>query len=292
MVPVLSSRITSISPAFWIASPVFIRIPRRAARPLPVTRAMGVARPRAQGQAMTRVATKTKTAVETGSVTVTQGITEAAASRKGTKAGKKKYQIRAAARAREKTTGMNTAATRSAAAWMGTRDDWASSMSFTIRARYPSLEGCSTSISRSPVCSTVPPMTPSFSSHIRGTGSPLIIDSSTAPRPLRIRPSKGIRSPVRTRIRIPGFTPSTGRGAGSPWSFSTVASLICRAIRARISRLARYLSRASMYRPVRWKPISMAARAPKDLISRPARAKGAVIQAETAPRLTRGSMLA
>ncbi len=74
-VPVLSIRTTAISLVVWMASAFLIRRPRFEASPVPATRAMGVASPRAQGQAMTIVATKTKTLKETAlSVSRTQGI--------------------------------------------------------------------------------------------------------------------------------------------------------------------------------------------------------------------------
>ncbi|OQC42901.1 MAG: hypothetical protein BWX61_01331 [Bacteroidetes bacterium ADurb.Bin035] len=64
IVPVLSKRITLISLAIWIASPFLIIRPFLAATPLDVTRAIGVAKPRAHGQAITKVATKEKMAVD------------------------------------------------------------------------------------------------------------------------------------------------------------------------------------------------------------------------------------
>ncbi len=83
MVPVLSRTTTDTSRAVWMASALRMISPLRDAAPVPVMRAMGVASPRAQGQAMTMVVMKAKTARETGSRTdVTQWIHCPAPSRK------------------------------------------------------------------------------------------------------------------------------------------------------------------------------------------------------------------
>src|SRR3989344_4399644 len=55
-VPVLSSATVSILYAFSSASPPFKIIPNFAARPIPTTSAVGVARPMAHGHEMTRTA--------------------------------------------------------------------------------------------------------------------------------------------------------------------------------------------------------------------------------------------
>jgi len=53
-VPVLSKRMAVSFSGVSRASPLFIRIPSSAPRPIPTVTAVGVARPSAQGQAMTR----------------------------------------------------------------------------------------------------------------------------------------------------------------------------------------------------------------------------------------------
>ena len=51
-VPVLSKTITLVLPISSIASPRRIRIPCFAPRPMPTVKAVGVAKPKAQGQAI------------------------------------------------------------------------------------------------------------------------------------------------------------------------------------------------------------------------------------------------
>ena len=62
IVPVLSKTMVWTSFINWIASPLRIRTPFSAPMPLPTINAVGVARPRAQGQAITRTATVAKIA--------------------------------------------------------------------------------------------------------------------------------------------------------------------------------------------------------------------------------------
>ena len=54
-VPVLSKTIVVIDDIFSRTSPPLMRIPYEAATPVPTITAVGVARPSAQGQAMTKV---------------------------------------------------------------------------------------------------------------------------------------------------------------------------------------------------------------------------------------------
>ena len=61
-----------------------------------------------------------------------------------------------------------------------------------------------------PVALTVAPVTLSPGAFSTGTGSPVIIDSSTALLPSSTTPSTGTFSPGRTRSRSPGMTDSSG----------------------------------------------------------------------------------
>ena len=54
-VPVLSNTIVVIADTFSNISPPLIKIPNDAATPVPTMTAVGVAKPRAQGQAITKV---------------------------------------------------------------------------------------------------------------------------------------------------------------------------------------------------------------------------------------------
>jgi len=115
-VPVLSKTTMVSRQAFSRASPPLMRMPRSAPRPVPTITAVGVARPRAQGQAMTRTETKFRRA------------------RLKLPSGMKKYQTTKVAIPTAKTTGTNTAATRSARRWMGALPPWACSTRPMIRA--------------------------------------------------------------------------------------------------------------------------------------------------------------
>ena len=84
-------------------------------------------------------------------------------------------------------------------------------------------------ISKEPLAFTVPPITsdpPAFST---GTGSPVIIDSSTKldPFPSITDPSTGMRSPGRTITTSPGNTSSMGTSISRP-PRRTRAVLACR----------------------------------------------------------------
>ena len=69
-----------------------------------------------------------------------------------------------------------------------------------------------------PVPFTVPPATASPGCLCTGTGSPVIIDSSTALAPSMSLPSTGIRSPGLTRSRSPGITVESGTSVSVPSS--------------------------------------------------------------------------
>ena len=65
-VPVLSSSTVSMRCAISRASPLLIRMPCSAPRPVPTMMAIGVAKPKAQGQAMIRTATALTMAAANG----------------------------------------------------------------------------------------------------------------------------------------------------------------------------------------------------------------------------------
>lgn len=102
-------------------------MPRSAPMALPTMRAVGVARPSAQGQAMTRTATVEMMArVTVPRFGFTQGRNAPAATRLRIRPGKASHASRVRS-AIPSTTGTKTAVTRSAKAWMGTLEPWASS---------------------------------------------------------------------------------------------------------------------------------------------------------------------
>ena len=71
---------------------------------------------------------------------------------------------------------------------------------------------------------TVPAMTSSSSPLPTGSDSPVIIDSLRLLFPSRIRPSTGMRSPGRTRIRSPSDSSSTPTSLFSPSTISVALS--------------------------------------------------------------------
>src|SRR3990172_5030930 len=127
-----------------------------------------------------------------------------------------KNQNRNVNRARTWTARMKRPATLSASRWIFGFAAWASSISFTIRARavsFPTFVASNRSI---PVLFIVAPIiwSPVFFS--TGIDSPVIIDSSTAGEPSRTTPSTGIFSPGRTTTRSPTTTSSTGTSISLP----------------------------------------------------------------------------
>ena len=124
-VPVLSSTTVSVAWVISRASPLRIRMPWEAPSPVPTMMAVGVARPRAQGQAMTRTEVKTRRA-------------------KG-KSCPSSSQRMAARAAMLITTGTKTPATLSATLAMGAFFPWASSTKRMMRER---VESSPTSVTR------------------------------------------------------------------------------------------------------------------------------------------------
>ncbi len=160
-VPVLSSAITSAERSVCNASPLRKRMPSSAARPVPTMIEVGVASPMAQGQAIISTATAfTSAKVSAGDGPRTNQATN----------------VRTAA---AMTAGTNQAVTLSTIAWIGSLDPCAAS---TIRIICDSTVSAPTLVAtkvKAPVLLMVPPTTSAPATLRTGTGSPLIIDSST-----------------------------------------------------------------------------------------------------------------
>ena len=160
--------------------------------------AVGVARPRAQGQAMTSTETKFRSArLKTGS-------------------GTRKYQTTKVTRPIPKTTGTKTDATLSARRWIGAFEPCASSTRWMIRASAVSAPILVARKVKLPVRFIVAAKTSGPASLTTGMLSPVSIDSSTVECPETTMPSVGIFSPGRTRIRSPFRTPSMGMSLSTP----------------------------------------------------------------------------
>ena len=136
-------------------------MPDSAAVPAPASTAIGVARPSAQGQAITRMLT----------------VTTIAWFSRGS--GPSSSQVAPASKAMATTTGTNIPDTRSASRPIGGFAPWACRTSATIRANAVCRP---TAVARNrnvPERLMVPPVTRSPDDFSTGSGSPVSIDSST-----------------------------------------------------------------------------------------------------------------
>ena len=204
--------------------------PSSAPRPVPTRIAAGVARPRAQGQAMIRTATPLRRAVASSASPRSQptNVAEPIA----------------------RTTGAKTPATRSTSFCTGALEACASSTSLAMRARAVSRPTRVASTTTRPSWLTVAPKTPSPGPLSTGSDSPVSMLSSKEERPSTMVPSVGIFSPGRTTIRSPGSSWSTGTAISLP-SRSTRASFSPSSSSRVTACEARPLARASRKRPVR-----------------------------------------
>ena len=199
------------------------RTPFWAPLPVPTMMAVGVASPRAQGQAMTSTEMNTWRA---------KPASFPASS-----------QRRAATAAMAITTGTNTPATLSASRAMGALEPWASSTSLMIWARAVSRPIRSARTRRKPPWLMVAPVTLSPGALSTGMLSPVSMLSSTEDPP-----SVGTLAPGFTSRMSPTFTCSRGISRSAP-SRSTRAVLGERAIRRLMDSPVRPLERSSIVLP-------------------------------------------
>ena len=242
-VPVLSSTTVVTAREDSSTSAPRITMPSWAARPVPTSIAVGVASPRAQGQAITSTETAAVMAASTSWPVSSQAakVTTAIAS----------------------TTGTNTAETRSASRWIGALPDCASTTDCRMRASRVSRPMRVTRTTSRPSVFSVPPTTSSPTPSSRGRLSPVTIDSSTALAPSTTTPSVGTWVPGRTSIRIPGrrSATSTSRSSASVPGSSprTTARLAPSASSACRAEPARDFDRASRNRPTSRNVVTTAA---------------------------------
>ena len=189
-VPVLSKATVRMRCATSSASASRIRMPAWAATPVPAMMAAGVARPRAQGQAITRTDTAFRT--------------PACASWPSS------HQPRNVSAATPRTAGTNTAATRSTTRWIGALAACAVSTRRTMRDSVPSAAEAVASASSRPSPLTAPPVRGLPGSLGTGRLSPVSRLSSAWLRPSRTMASAGMRSPGRMTRRSPGRTAAAG----------------------------------------------------------------------------------
>jgi len=203
-------------------------MPRRAATPVPAMIAVGVARPSAQGQAITSTATALISACSQSPLQASQP---------------KKVST-----AMPSTTGTKTALTRSTMRWIGALAAWADSTMRMMRASVVSAPIAPVRTCSTPSSLTEPPVTVSPTALATGRLSPVISDSLTWLRPSMTWPSTGTRSPGRITTMSPTATCSTGVEISAP-STSTRATVGRSAFSARIASAVCRLARASSHLP-------------------------------------------
>ena len=228
-VPVLSKATVRTRWAISSASASLIRMPNFAATPVPAMIAVGVARPSAQGQAITSTATARITAVSMPASRYSHSPNVAS-------------PIRI-------TSGTNTADTLSTSRCTGALPACASSTRRMMFASTLSLPAAVTSTTTRPSPLIEPPVSRSSTRLPTGSGSPVSMDSSTWVAPSSTRPSAGTRSPGRTARRSPGRSSSTGMSVSPPSTSIRCASSGRSACRARIAAVVWRLARASSHLP-------------------------------------------
>ena len=202
--------------------------PFAAPRPVPTMMAVGVARPSAQGQLMTRM--------------------EMAWLRAVAKSAEMAIHATKATAAMAMTTGTKTPAILSAMRSMGALELVASSTRRMMPARVVSSPTAVASTAIQPRPLTVAAVTRSPTPFSTGTGSPVMADSSMEAVPSSTTPSTGTDSPARTMTRSPARTSSVGT-LTSASSRTTVAVLGARSMRAAMASQVLPLARASKYLP-------------------------------------------
>ena len=203
-VPVLSSTTTFTFRICSRATASFIKICWLAALPIPTIRAVGVASPKAHGQAITNTETADSMAYEKYSV---PPIT---------------IQSTKVSTAMPSTTGTKIPVTRSTIRCTGALLPCASCTMRMMRARTVSLPTCDALMMNEPRWLMVPASTLSPFFLSTGIGSPLIMLSSTKESPSARTPSTGICSPGRT----------TTRSSTCNWSIKISSSIPLRNTRA------------------------------------------------------------
>jgi hypothetical protein len=179
---------------------------------------IGVASPSAQGQAM--ISTETAEAMAKASAG----------------SGPARSQTPKAMMAITTTVGTKTEETLSASLWIGARDRRAPATISTICDSTVSAPTCVARTASVPFLLIVPPVTRSPSTFSTGTGSPVIMLSSTDDLPSTTSPSTGTLSPGRTRSKSPSAMFSSGA------SYSEPSGRIRRAVLGERSRSARIAS--------------------------------------------------
>ena len=199
--------------------------------------AAGVARPSAQGQAITSTATALMIEVSSSPLY--------------------SHHPASVRNAIATTTGTNTALTLSTRRWIGALADCALSTRRMMRDSVLSAPTAVVSTSSRPSALIAPPVTLSPACRATGRLSPVIIDSSTWLAPSCTTPSTGMRSPGRTTTRSPTFTCALGTSTSAP-SRRTRAVSGRNTCKARIAAAVCRLARASSHLPSNTKVMTTA----------------------------------
>ena len=229
-VPVLSKTTVVSRWAFSRLSPPRMRMPLSAPSPVPTMTAVGVANPRAQGQAITSTEMKFSSA------------------RLKPDSGTREYQTTKVRMPMKKTAGTKTEATRSASRWIGAFDPCASSTRRMILASAVSAPIFVARKTKLPDWFIVAAKTSLPACFSTGMLSPVSMDSSTDDAPETTTPSVGIFSPGRTRIMSSFITASMAMSASRP-SRITRAVLGLSPTSRRMAELVRPFAPASRSRP-------------------------------------------
>ena len=191
-VPVLSKHTTVTSCAISSGWPPLIKMPSFAPTPVPTITAVGVAKPKAHGHAMTKTVTKnTKQNTNSPSSSVQDFGTDEVAFTAMSQKMKDKN-------AKATTDGTNTAEILSALACIGALLVCASSTRRTILFNARSAPTFVAVTKTVPNVFVVPAMTKEFFVFGTGKDSPVIADSSAAVSPLNTMPSTGNAEPGTT----------------------------------------------------------------------------------------------
>src|SRR5882757_7650529 len=228
-VPVLSSTMTSSRLVRSGTSGPRISRPSCAPRPVPTINAVGVASPRAHGQAMISTATVAVKAPSTLPVMASHAVSVISA--------------------RPSTTGTKMPATRSASRCTLALPDCASATSRAIWANAVSDPILVARTTSRPLALTEAPITSSPGPRSTGTLSPVIIDRSNAEAPRSMTPSVATFSPGRTTNRSPTRNWAASTRRSMPSGSSRVTSFAPRANSSRMAAPARRFDRASAQRP-------------------------------------------
>mmetsp|Transcript_26091 Transcript_26091/g.77834 ORF Transcript_26091/g.77834 Transcript_26091/m.77834 type:complete len:267 (+) Transcript_26091:989-1789(+) len=242
-----------------------MRMPCAAPTPPATMTAVGVARPSAHGQAITRTAQPNMKASSWSSSTwrVPIGLVVLPSGRGMAPTAPVMAHAAQVATAMPMTTGTNTAEMRSAKAWICGLRCCASATTRMICASVESAPTAVTSTYSTPEPLMVPPTTRSSDRLGCGSDSPVIIDSSTAETPYSTRPSTGTCAPGSTLTTSPCRSPETGTSAGTCSMSLQVVSCSavggCRLSSCEIAEEARPLAADSRNLPSNRKVMSIAA---------------------------------